>query len=221
MWKAAVAAAGVFALAGTTILVAQDRGGEGYRRMGPGMMQGDRDGPRGGGHPWNRLGGALVMGREHPKLSADDMRAFADARIAALHAGLELRPDQEKNWPPFEQALRAAAKDRIDRLEGRILKRAQDTRDFIKTQYEHGAASLVDLLFAERTLSRLFRARSRACLSSAACPGRKSKRCRSAWTSNFFVPVGVRTLTQTSTSFVRGDSITFTMWRFYSARCPK
>ncbi|MBV9521739.1 MAG: Spy/CpxP family protein refolding chaperone [Alphaproteobacteria bacterium] len=107
------------AIAGTTILMAQDRGGEGYRRMGQGMMQGDRDGPRGGGDRWHRFGGALVMGREHPRLSADDMRAFADARIAALHAGLELRPDQEKNWPPFEQALRAAAKDRIDRIQAR------------------------------------------------------------------------------------------------------
>jgi len=110
MRKAAVVAAGVLALAGTTVLVAQDRGGEGYRRMGPGMMQGDRD---------HRFGGALVMGHDHGKLSADDMRAFADARIAALHAGLELRPEQEKNWPPFEQALRAAAKDRIDRIQAR------------------------------------------------------------------------------------------------------
>jgi len=110
MRKTAVVAAGVLALAGTTILMAQDRGPEGYRGMGPGMMRGDRD---------HRFGGALVMGREHPRLSADDMRAFADARIAALHAGLELRPDQEKNWPQFEQALRAAAKDRIDRIQAR------------------------------------------------------------------------------------------------------
>jgi hypothetical protein len=87
--------------------------------MGPGMMQGDRDGPRGGGDRWHRFGGALVMGREHRQFSVDDMRAFADARIAALRAGLELRPDQEKNWPPFEQALRAAAKDRIDRIQAR------------------------------------------------------------------------------------------------------
>ena len=121
MWKAAVVGVGALALAGTTILMAQDRGGEGYRPMRPGMMQGDRDGPRWGpdfGRE-RRFGGALVMGREHPRLSADDMRAFADARIAALHAGLELRPDQEKNWPPFEQALRAAAKDRIDRFQAR------------------------------------------------------------------------------------------------------
>ena len=126
MWKAAVVAAGVFALAGTTILVAQDRGPEGHRWMGPGMMQGDRDGPRGGGDRWHRFGGALVMGREHRQFSVDDMRAFADARIAALRAGLELRPDQEKNWPPLEQALRAAAKDRIDRIQARQAARDGD-----------------------------------------------------------------------------------------------
>ena len=126
MWKAAVVAVGALAIAGTTILMAQDRGGEGYRRMVPGMMQGDRDGPRGGGDRWHRFGGALVMGRDHPRLSADDMRAFADARIAALHAGLELRPDQERNWPPFEHALRAAAKDRIDRFQARQAARDGD-----------------------------------------------------------------------------------------------
>jgi len=108
MRKAAVVAAGVLALAGTTILMAQDRG-PGPRR-GPDFAQGDRD---------HRFGGALVMGGEHRPWSVDDMRAFADARIAALHAGLQLRPDQEKNWPPFEQALRTAAKERLDRVQAR------------------------------------------------------------------------------------------------------
>jgi len=109
MWKAAVVAVGAVALAGTTVIMAQDRG-PGPRR-GPDFAQGER-----GGH---RFGGALMMGGEHRKWSVDDMKAFADARIAALHAGLELRPDQEKNWPPFEQAVRAAAKDRIDRIQAR------------------------------------------------------------------------------------------------------
>ena len=45
-----------------------------------------------------------------------DMRAFADARLAALHAGLGLTPDQEKNWPAFEQASREMAKLRLDRV---------------------------------------------------------------------------------------------------------
>jgi hypothetical protein len=46
----------------------------------------------------------------------EDMRAFADARLAALHAGLGLTPDQEKNWPAFEQASREMAKLRLDRV---------------------------------------------------------------------------------------------------------
>lgn len=36
----------------------------------------------------------------------EDRGAFFDARIAALHAGLTLTPDQEKLWPPVETALR-------------------------------------------------------------------------------------------------------------------
>jgi zinc resistance-associated protein len=113
MWKPAVVAAGALALAGTTILMAQDRG-PGSHPMGPAMAQADPGGgPGWGGGRWGRGEG------ERRRLSADDMRAFADARIAALHAGLALRPDQEKNWPPFEQALRTAAKDRIDRIQAR------------------------------------------------------------------------------------------------------
>jgi zinc resistance-associated protein len=114
MWKSAVVGAGALALVGTSILMAQDRG----PRPGPSMAQADPGGgPRwGGGHGWRRGGGREG---ERPRMSIDDMRAFVDARIAALHAGLELRPDQERNWPAFEQAVRAAAKDRIDRIQAR------------------------------------------------------------------------------------------------------
>jgi len=49
------------------------------------------------------------------RLSAEDMSAFADARIAALRAGLKLTADQEKNWPALELALREFAKIRIAR----------------------------------------------------------------------------------------------------------
>jgi hypothetical protein len=43
----------------------------------------------------------------------------ADARIAALKAGLQLTPDQAKNWPAFEQALREMAQLRIERRQAR------------------------------------------------------------------------------------------------------
>jgi zinc resistance-associated protein len=55
-------------------------------------------------------------GFERWQPTIEDMRAFADARLAALHAGLGLTPDQEKNWPAFEQAAREMAKLRLDRV---------------------------------------------------------------------------------------------------------
>jgi zinc resistance-associated protein len=52
----------------------------------------DRDGP---------------MGMDH-QISPEDRQAFLDARIAAIHAGLKLTPDQEKLWPAAESAVRDA-----------------------------------------------------------------------------------------------------------------
>jgi zinc resistance-associated protein len=57
--------------------------------------------------------------RMRPRLSAEDLGAFADARVAALKAGLELTPDQAKNWPAFEQAYRNIAQLRRDRFMAR------------------------------------------------------------------------------------------------------
>jgi zinc resistance-associated protein len=51
--------------------------------------------------------------------NAADISAFADARIAALHAGLTLTPEQEKNWPAVESALRDLAKQRSERFTAR------------------------------------------------------------------------------------------------------
>jgi zinc resistance-associated protein len=64
---------------------------------------GARDfGPRQGGR-----GG--FMGR----MSAQDRAAFFDAHIAAVKAGLELTPDQDKLWGPVEEAVRDAVKNMI------------------------------------------------------------------------------------------------------------
>jgi hypothetical protein len=65
--------------------------------------------------------------REHSRwqFSADDAQAMADARIAALKEGLKLTPDQEKNWPALETALRDMAKERIDRMNERRQQRAE------------------------------------------------------------------------------------------------
>ncbi len=51
--------------------------------------------------------------------SAQDIADFGDARIAALHAGLKLNAEQEKNWPAVEAALRDMAKQRSERFAAR------------------------------------------------------------------------------------------------------
>ena len=60
---------------------------------------------------------------------AQDMGAFIDARVAAIKAGLQLTPDQEKNWPAFEQAYRDLAKLRAERMAARFERRGEDRRD--------------------------------------------------------------------------------------------
>jgi hypothetical protein len=56
-------------------------------------------------------------GRHHARMSTDDMGAFADARIAALKAGLRLTAEQEPLWPPVETALKELAAKQIERRE--------------------------------------------------------------------------------------------------------
>ena len=50
-----------------------------------------------------------------PRLSAEDVTAMTDARVASLKAGLKLTAEQEKNWPAVETAMRDLAKERADR----------------------------------------------------------------------------------------------------------
>ena len=73
-------------------------------------------------------GGALAYAQKGPaefervqgwRPSAEDIAAFGEARIAALHAGLKLTAEQEKNWPAVESALRDLAKQRSARFAAR------------------------------------------------------------------------------------------------------
>jgi len=99
MLKSVIVATAALAIAGTSLVYAQQRFGH-HGFGGPGAEQ-----------------------RHRP--SAADMAAFTDARIAALKAGLELTPDQAKNWPAFEQAVRDAAQLRIQRMQEREARQAQ------------------------------------------------------------------------------------------------
>jgi LTXXQ motif family protein len=62
------------------------------------------------------------------RVSQADMNALTDARIAIVKATLQLTPDQEKYWPPIEQAIRQRAKDRQERLAG-VVERTEGRAD--------------------------------------------------------------------------------------------
>lgn len=65
----------------------------------------------------------------HVRMNPEDRAAFADARIAAVKAGLKLTPDQEKMWPAVEGAVRDFAKLRIDRANARMDERGKNSND--------------------------------------------------------------------------------------------
>ena len=62
----------------------------------------------------------------HGQLSPEDRAAMADAKIAAVHAGLKLNADQEKLWPPVESAVRELVKLKIDRARAQAAGKPDD-----------------------------------------------------------------------------------------------
>ena len=85
MWKPIAAGAAALLIAGSSIVYAQNQ---------------------------NRPG---REGMRNWRPSVEDMRAFGEARLAGLKAGLALTAEQERTWPAFEQAARDFTKLRIDR----------------------------------------------------------------------------------------------------------
>jgi hypothetical protein len=51
------------------------------------------------------------------RITAADLNALTDARVAIVKGTLQLTADQEKYWPAIEEAIRARAKARLARLE--------------------------------------------------------------------------------------------------------
>lgn len=80
-------------------------------------------------------GSTLVYAQQRPDhgpgpragISQEDRAAFLDARIAAVRAGLKLTPEQEKNWPAVEAAVRELVKLRADQRDAR--RTARENRD--------------------------------------------------------------------------------------------
>ena len=70
----------------------------------------------------NRLAGAAE------RLSQVDVNTLTELRITLIKSALQLTPDQEKLWPPIEDAIRARAQDRGERLEATV-GRAEERSD--------------------------------------------------------------------------------------------
>jgi len=120
MWKALIAATAAGVIGGSSLLFAQQTPARGQEYdhdwessaedhdWDP-SAEGNRD------HDWRPSAEYDREGGPHWQPSAEDLSAFMDARIAAVKAGLRLTPDQEKNWPAFESAVRDMAKARAER----------------------------------------------------------------------------------------------------------
>ena len=70
--------------------------------------------------------------QEREPLNRAALDALTDARIAGIQAGLKLNAEQQRLWPPVEQALRAIAGDRADRMEARRGQGAQAQPDLMQ-----------------------------------------------------------------------------------------
>jgi zinc resistance-associated protein len=89
------------------------------------------------------------------QLTADDIAAFTDARIAALKTALKLTPAQEKNWPAVEQALRDISKERPARRAARAAGQPIDATERLRERADAltaRAAALRRLADAEKPL---------------------------------------------------------------------
>ena len=65
------------------------------------------------------------------RLNAADRNKLTDMRIDLIKTALQLKPDQEKLWPPVESAIRARAEDRkarITKIQETVGRRADESR---------------------------------------------------------------------------------------------
>jgi zinc resistance-associated protein len=115
MWKALIAGTAASVIAGSSLLFAQTLPAPATAIAPEAQHDQDDDWSSAEYHQDNDWRSSREYDQDGWQPSAEDISAFTDARIAALKAGLRLTPDQEKNWPAFESAVRDMAKARAER----------------------------------------------------------------------------------------------------------
>jgi len=70
-----------------------------------------------------------------------DLNSLTDARIGMTKAALQLTPEQQKFWPPIEEAIRARAQARVHRIaQLRTLADQAGQREFNPVELMRGRA---------------------------------------------------------------------------------
>lgn len=118
--------------------------GTGQTAQTPPGQSGNQDFGRG----WGRRGGMSGMmagGRRGANLSEADRKAFFEARLASIKAGLSLTEEQQKLWPAVESAVRDMVKQREEwrervRKEGRPANPADRMKQAGEMMTARGAA---------------------------------------------------------------------------------
>ena len=108
MWKSILAGTVALALSSAGVAFAQQRPGIGPAQPSP-------PAPQVSPAPQSAPQQAAPAQQRPSVQPQDDARAVAEGRIAELRSRLSLTPEQEKNWPAFEQAYRDFAQLRAER----------------------------------------------------------------------------------------------------------
>src|SRR5258708_34926440 len=99
-------------------------------------------------------GSAYAQEASHARLTPTELNILTDARIGMTKAALQLTPEQQKFWPPIEEAIRARAQTRIHRIaQLKSLAEQAGQRDFNPVELMCGRAKALEQQGA--TLQRL------------------------------------------------------------------
>jgi hypothetical protein len=90
-------------------------------------------------------GSAYAQEASHVRLNPTELNILTDARIGVAKAVLQLTPEQQKFWPPVEEAIRARAQTRIHRLaQLKSMAEQAGQRDFNPVELMRGRAEALE-----------------------------------------------------------------------------
>jgi LTXXQ motif family protein len=90
-------------------------------------------------------GSVYAQEASHARMTPADLNVLTDARIGIVKAALQLTPEQQKFWPPVEEAIRARAQARFHRIaQLKSLAEQAGQRDFNPVELMRGRAEALN-----------------------------------------------------------------------------